>query len=75
MTPTELREAGEALYGSRFASQLARDLGVAVRTVQRWLAGKHVIPDNLTSNISELVTKRAAALDRLGKRLAVNNDT
>lgn len=39
MTRDELRAAGEALYGARWQTALARELGVADRTVRRWLAG------------------------------------
>ena len=34
--------AGEALYGARWQTQLARDLGVTVRQVQRWTSGGRV---------------------------------
>ena len=40
MTPTELRTIGELLYGERWQSPLARDLGVDDRTVRGWLTGK-----------------------------------
>ena len=40
MTASHIREAGEALYGPRFQSDLARLLGVSDRTVRRWCAGE-----------------------------------
>lgn len=39
MSSKLLRDAGEALYGPRWQSDLARDLHVADRTMRRWLAG------------------------------------
>ena len=65
MTRAQLREVGVALYGPRFASDLARDLGVAVRTVQRWLSGDRAIPGNLRGEISALLKARAKALRKL----------
>ena len=68
MTPTQLREIGVALYGRRFASDLARDLRVAIRTVQRWLTGDRAIPSNLHSELSSLLKARAKVLHRLASR-------
>ena len=62
MTPELLREAGEALYGSRWQTDLANDLGVALRTVQRWADGTRAIPDGLTDNIVELLEARGKTL-------------
>ena len=36
MTPSELHSLASGCYGSRWQSQLARDMGIALRTVQRW---------------------------------------
>lgn len=36
MTPSELQSMASATYGARWQSQLSRDMGVALRTVQRW---------------------------------------
>lgn len=44
MTPDELRAAGEALYGHRWQSPLARRLLTDPRTVRRWLSGDRAIP-------------------------------
>lgn len=40
MTPSELRAVGELLYGERWQSPLAKDLGVNDRTVRKWADGK-----------------------------------
>lgn len=36
MSPADLAELGEALFGPRWQSQLAREFGVTDRTVRRW---------------------------------------
>lgn len=64
-----LVECGEALYGPRWQCELARALGVADRTVRRWVAGTHPVPDGLWLDLLRLTQERAAALDALGARL------
>lgn len=45
MTPEELREAGERLYGTwGWQTKLAKELHVDGSTVRRWLSGKVPIP-------------------------------
>jgi hypothetical protein len=39
MTTKLLSDVGEALYGPRWHTDLSRDLGVADRTMRRWMAG------------------------------------
>jgi hypothetical protein len=36
MTPSDIQSLASAVYGARWQSQLSRDMGVALRTVQRW---------------------------------------
>ena len=63
MSPAELRAAGEALYGERWQVPLARDLGVAGRTMRRWaIAGA---PDKIAAEIDELLAGRMAKISRL----------
>lgn len=64
-----LVECGEALYGQQWQSALARDLGVADRTVRRWVAGTSEVPAGLYLDLLRLTQERAAALDALGPRL------
>ena len=64
-----LVEAGEALYGSRWQSEMARDLGVADRTVRRWVAGTSEVPSGLYVDLLRLTQERAALLDSLAARL------
>lgn len=64
-----LVESGEALYGPRWQSDLARDLAVSDRTVRRWAAGTHEVPAGLWVDLLRLTQERAAALDALSDRL------
>ncbi len=43
MTPDQIREIGESLYGPRWQAKLARALTVSTRTVRYWLSGKRKI--------------------------------
>lgn len=63
MTPTTLARVGEALYGPLWQTQLARDLGVAGRTVRRWAAGSHDMPPGITADLTRLCDHRAAEID------------
>lgn len=64
-----LVETGEALYGPQWQSALARDLGVADRTVRRWVAGTTAIPAGVHVDLVRLAIERAARLDSLADRL------
>lgn len=64
-----LVECGQALYGERWQSPLARDLGVADRTVRRWVAGTSDVPAGLYVDLLRLTQKRSAALDGLAGKL------
>lgn len=69
MTPSLLREAGEALYGARWQSGLARDLNVSDRTVRRWAAGDFDIPENVWTELAHLVRERRKVLTEIGRKL------
>jgi hypothetical protein len=64
-----LVECGEALYGPQWQSALARDLGVADRTMRRWVAGTTDVPSGLYPDLLRLTQERAAVLDALAPRL------
>lgn len=64
-----LVECGEALYGQRWQSELARDLAVSDRTVRRWAAGTHEVPAGLWLDLLRLTQERAAGLDAMADRL------
>lgn len=69
MTPALLRESGEALYGARWQCDLARDLGVADRTVRRWASGAAPVPEALGSDLLALLNDRQTAISRLQRVL------
>lgn len=64
-----LVEAGEALYGPRWQSELARDLGVADRTMRRWVADTSAVPPGLYVDLLRLTQERAEVLEALAPRL------
>ena len=62
-----LREIGEALYGSRWQTDMAAALEVSDRTVRRWAAGD-TIPTGVWTDLMRLMQQRATALDDLVER-------
>lgn len=62
MTPDLLRRVGEALYGPRWQSDLAAALGVADRTVRRWLAGDDIPRAGVRSDLLALLEARQELL-------------
>ena len=64
MNPELLEKIGVALYGLRWQADLARDLGVAPRSMQRWLTGDRGMPD-LRQELIDLIKQRSSDLDHL----------
>lgn len=60
-----LRLVGEALYGSRWQSDLARALGVGDRRVREWVAGDRRIPPGVWADIASLLRDRRGMIDSL----------
>lgn len=58
MTRDELRVAGETLFGEGWQTALARELGVADRTVRRWLSGQIPIGERVGKKINRLLSLR-----------------
>ena len=54
--------AGKALYGERWQSPLARDLGTTDRTLRYWYAGSHPGPSDLADRLAELLRQRGERL-------------
>ena len=64
MSPEQMREAGERLYGKwGWQTQLARELKVDGSTVRRWLSGRVPIPGLASVAINLLV--RVYELEKL----------
>jgi len=64
-----LVECGEALYGPRWQTALAADLGVSDRTMRRWVADTSSVPAGLYVDLLRLTQERCAMLDSLAPRL------
>lgn len=71
MLATDLAELGEALFGPRWQSQLARECGVTDRTVRRWLVAG--VPSDSVPLVRDvlrlLVRSRLARLHKARKLL------
>ena len=63
-------EAGKALYGQSWHTDLAHDLGVNVRTVQRWATSETEPKPGVYPDVARVVEARIAALQDLLGRLA-----
>lgn len=63
-----LHAIGEALWGSRWQSDMAEALGVQSRTVRRWVAGETEIPPGVWVDLLRLMQERAARLDELSEQ-------
>ena len=64
-----LETAGEALYGPRWQSELARALDVSDRTVRRWVSGVDKVPPGVFVDLLRLTQERALTLDALADDL------
>ena len=51
-----LQRCGEALYGSRWQSELARDLDISDRTMRRWIADAP--PDGACNDLRQICDRR-----------------
>lgn len=60
MTPAELRNIGERLYGSRWQTKLARALPVSTRPIRYWLSGERQIRTLVAERIRALAEARKA---------------
>lgn len=64
-TPELIREIGEALFGTRWQTDLGDHLGVNRRTVQRWLAGQDEPRPGVWDDLLLVLSERLAAQQRL----------
>lgn len=70
MTPAQLAEAGAALFGPLWQSELARQLGVNGRLVRFWAAGARPVPEQHAAVIRAMLVGKANGLARLVERLS-----
>lgn len=59
---SELRAIGQLLYGRRWTTELAEDLGEDPRQLRRWLSGESTMPKRALAWARDEARKRAAAL-------------
>jgi DNA-binding transcriptional regulator YdaS (Cro superfamily) len=64
-----LELVGLALYGHRWQSSLARDLGVSVRVVRYWAAGDKPVPPNQWRYIAALLDQRSRDCKELARAI------
>ena len=62
MTPRQLKTLGELLYGRRWKTYLATDLGVDRRTVMCWAQKEWTMPPARARAIVRLASKRIVAI-------------
>lgn len=68
--PAELAEAGQALYGERWQTDLARDLGLSDgRRIRQWMSGDRPIPTGVWADITRLLRKRGLDALTLSSKL------
>jgi hypothetical protein len=60
--PADLIIAGRALYGERWQSALARELGTADRTVRRWVSGEDEPKPGVYRDLIKVVEHRLSDL-------------
>ena len=69
MTTALLREAGEALFGPRWQSEMARALICSARTVRRWDEGSYPVPPAAWADIRALLRDRRMAMATVRRKL------
>jgi hypothetical protein len=69
MSSKLLQNAGAALYGPRWQTDLARDLDISDRTIRRWASGTDDVPVGAYVDLARLVEERMAALEALSPKL------
>jgi len=60
-----LRLVGEALYGERWQSPIAVDLGMSDRAIRYWLSAVNACPDDLGTRLLAVVVRKREELGEL----------
>lgn len=68
-----LETVGLALYGHRWQSSLARDLGVLPRTVRKWAAGDKPVPANQWRYMAALLEQRSRDCKELARQIVASS--
>ncbi|GAA0455234.1 hypothetical protein GCM10009095_23640 [Sphingomonas molluscorum] len=69
-----LEAAGRALYGDRWQTPIARDLGTTYRTIRNWLAGQHAPPNDLRIRLEVLLRERGLAIEAVLELIDTTED-
>ncbi|KQT57536.1 MULTISPECIES: helix-turn-helix transcriptional regulator [unclassified Aureimonas] len=68
-----LARAAETAFGARWQSDLARHLGVSIRTAQRWASGSSEVPVGALRDLAIILRKSAsdatASADEIERQL------
>ena len=69
-----LETFGLALYGQRWQSSFARDLGVSVRVVRYWAAGDKPVPPGQWHYIAALLDQRSRDCKDLARQIIASGE-
>lgn len=69
LTKEKLAQAGQALYGERWQTDLANALDIDNRRVRQWLSDERPIPDWLTGELIILLEKNSQQTAMLAGQL------
>ena len=75
MTPTDLQNAGQALYGRQWQTELARVLNVLPVRVRDWQAGRRPIPEWIWGKIADELIARSEAQKKIAHKIKQDVDT
>lgn len=64
-----LARIGNALYGSRWQTDMAHDLEVNTRTIRRWTTGEWPIPNDRWRQIWRLMIGKSERIERMAREL------
>jgi hypothetical protein len=59
------QDVGEALYGSRWQTDIAAALEVSDRTVRRWAAGKFPLPSTIWGDMARILVAARRGIDEI----------
>ena len=67
-----LRDVGEALYGSHWQIDLAREIGASDRSMRHWISGQRPMPSRFWVDIRALAERRKLEINAILLRLPPN---
>lgn len=70
-----LETIGEALFGSRWQTDLAAEIGVSDRTMRRWAGCPDNMPKGAWADIRNLCARRGKTLVKISEELVLPSST